>query len=108
VAVSDALLNLFDFSFLDWLLGPVDGDGGPRRRLPRKGIVPDVRGLDVASARRSLQTEGFHDEVRRLEAHPAPVMGTVVDQYPSPGVRWNRAKPIRMDVSHPPAVRDAG
>jgi hypothetical protein len=33
------------------------------------------------------------------------VMGVVVDQVPGPGLLWNRANPVRVDVSHPPSVR---
>jgi PASTA domain-containing protein len=102
----DAIGNLLDLNFLDWLLGPVEGGGTGGRRLPRKGAVPDVRGLDVAAARDVLRSEGFTGTVNRLEKHPAPVMGVVVDQSPQPGIRWNRASPIRIDVSHPKAVRD--
>jgi hypothetical protein len=109
VDFSDAFANFLDLNLIDWLFGPVDGGSGRGRRLPRKGIVPDVRGLDVAAARARLRAEGFKDKVRQLEPHPAPVMGIVVDQSPRPGVCWNRTTPVRIDVSHPPAVqRDGG
>jgi hypothetical protein len=109
MGLSDEVANLFDVDFLDWLFGVVDGGSGRGRRLPRKGIVPDVRGFDVAAARDVLHSEGFQAVVKQLEPHPAPVMGVVVDQAPRPDVRWNRARPVRIDVSHPPAVqRDAG
>jgi hypothetical protein len=109
MGLSDAIENLLDFDFLDWLFGVADGGSGRGRRLPRKGIVPDVLGLDVAAARDELHSEGFQAVVKQLEPHPAPVMGVVVDQVPRPDVRWNRARTVRIDVSHPPAVqRDAG
>jgi PASTA domain-containing protein len=102
----DALSSVADLNFLDWVLGPIDGGEGGRR-LPRKGTVPEVRGLDVAEARDALRAEGFKGTVKQLEKNPAPVMGVVIDQFPSPGVRWNRAKPIPMDVKHPKAIRKA-
>jgi hypothetical protein len=104
VDLSDAFANLVDLNIIDWLFGPV-GDSGRRRRLPRKGIVPEVRGLDVAAARSLLHSEGFRGTVRQLEPDPAPVMGVVVDQVPGPGLLWNRANRVRVDVSHPPSVR---
>ena len=87
---------------LDWFFGPVDAGTGSRRA--RKGIVPDVIGFDVAGALEELWADGFKVEVRRLEPHPAPVMGIVESQAPAAGTDWNRARNVRLNVRHPPAV----
>jgi hypothetical protein len=91
-------------ALFDFLFGPVDGSG-PGRRLPRKGEVPDLRGMRVDEARRVLAREGFKADVRTLDRRPAPVMGFVVEQRPTPGTRWTRTRRIRVDVSHPPSTR---
>jgi beta-lactam-binding protein with PASTA domain len=83
----------------DWLFGPVDESTS--LRLPRRGTVPDVRGMTVAEARSALAAEGFKSRLYLLEEDPAPVMGLVVDQLPSPGKKWVRAKPISLTVLHP-------
>jgi beta-lactam-binding protein with PASTA domain len=83
----------------EWLFGVVDPE--TNTRLPRKGEVPDVRGLDVDDAMFSLLSQGFRAEVHRLEEDPAPVMGIVVAQIPVPGTRWNRAKRVTLSVLHP-------
>ena len=77
-------------------------DDGPRQPSRRRGrtTVPDVRGLNVDEARRTLGREGLRLEVHRLQERPAPVMGTVVDQDPEPGTRHRRAKPVRIYVQH--------
>jgi beta-lactam-binding protein with PASTA domain len=64
--------------------------------------VPDVRGLTVDDARRTLGREGLRLEVHRLQESPPPVMGTVVDQDPEPGTRHRRVKPVIVVVQHLP------
>jgi hypothetical protein len=88
-------------SIIDWLFGPVDSvDGG---RHPRRGVVPNVCDLPLDQARTALTREGFKLSIHRLELDPASVMGIVVAQHPAPGSRWNRSRPVRLDVWHPPA-----
>jgi beta-lactam-binding protein with PASTA domain len=89
--IVDALLS---YLWFDW------GDGSdslPKGRME----VPEVRGLTVEDARLVLSREGFDAEILQLERRPAPVMGTVVDQSPSPGTRRHRSRPVRIVVAHP-------
>jgi hypothetical protein len=76
------------------------GDGSASRPKGRME-VPDVRGLTVEDARLVLSREGFRAEILQLEKRPAPVMGTVVDQNPSPGTRRHRSRPVGIVVAHP-------
>jgi beta-lactam-binding protein with PASTA domain len=62
--------------------------------------VPDVRGLSLDEARRTLGREGLKLEVHRLQEPPAPVMGTVVEQNPEPGTRHRRTEPVTVYVRH--------
>jgi beta-lactam-binding protein with PASTA domain len=88
---------LSSYLWFDWD-EPGDGTGSrPKGRME----VPDVRGLTVEDARLVLSREGFRAEILQLEERPAPVMGTVVDQNPSPGTRRHRSRPVRIDVAHP-------
>jgi beta-lactam-binding protein with PASTA domain len=97
-------LRLFD-ALMELFLGPVSpSESGSR--LPRKGQVPDVRGLDVDEARFALLTNGFKADIHRLEDRPAPQMGIVVSQIPAPGTTWNRAKRVRLSVLHPSLDQD--
>ena len=76
-------------------------EGQPPGWRPRgRTTVPDVRGLNVDEARRTLGREGLRLEVHRLQEPPAPVMGTVVDQSPEPGTRHRRAEPVTVYVQH--------
>ena len=72
----------------------------PGSRPRGRTTVPDVRGLNVDEARRTLGREGLRLEVHRLQEPPAPVMGTVVDQDPEPGTRHRRAEPVMVYVQH--------
>jgi hypothetical protein len=95
-AIGDFFVNLF--SHLD----PgelVEGQGSGSRPRGRT-TVPDVRGLNVDEARRTLGREGLRLEVHRLQEPPAPVMGTVVNQNPEPGTRHRRAEPATVFVRH--------
>jgi hypothetical protein len=94
----------FGYALLEFVFGPVDPGPGAGRRFPRKGPVPDVRGMSLDEARRTLAREGFKADVVALESRPAAVMGTVVDQAPPPGTSWVRARRIRVEVWHPPAA----
>ena len=85
---------LSSYLWFDW------GDGNASRPKGRME-VPEVRGLTVEDARLVLSREGFTVEILQLEERPAPVMGTVVDQHPSPGTRRHRSRPVRIDVAHP-------
>jgi beta-lactam-binding protein with PASTA domain len=96
-------IGVFSGSY-EWLFGVVDTE--TRTRLPRKGDVPDVRGLDLDDARLALLSHGFRAEVHRLEDRPAPVMGIVVAQIPAPGTAWNRAKTVQLSVLHPSLDQD--
>jgi hypothetical protein len=88
---------LSSYLWFDWD-EPGDGSGSrPKARME----VPDVRGLTVEDARLVLSREGFRAEILQLEERPAPVMGTVVDQHPSPGTVRHRSRPVRIDVAHP-------
>jgi hypothetical protein len=77
----------------------VEGQGSGSRPRGRT-TVPDVRGLNVDEARRTLGRDGLRLEVHRLQEQPDPVMGTVVDQDPEPGARQRRAKPVKVFVEH--------
>jgi hypothetical protein len=83
-------------------LDPGELGEGPRPESRPRGrsTVPDVRGLNVDEARRTLSREGLRLEVERLQEQPAPVMGTVVDQNPEPGKRHRRAEPVMISVQH--------
>ena len=74
--------------------------GGPGHRPRGRATVPEVRGLNVNEARRTLGREGLRLEVHRLQEPPALVMGTVVDQNPEPGTRHRRAEPVTVYVQH--------
>src|SRR4026208_2301342 len=88
---------LSSYLWLDWD-EPGDGTGSrPKGRME----VPDVRGLTVEDARLVLSREGVRAGVLQLEERPAQVMGTVVDQHPSPGTVRHRSRPVRIDVAHP-------
>jgi len=88
---------LSSYLWFDWD-EPGDGTGSrPKGRME----VPDVRGLTVEDARLVLSREGFRAEILQLEKRPAPVMGTVVDQNPSPGTRRHRSRPVGIVVAHP-------
>jgi PASTA domain len=93
----------FGYALLEFVLGPVDPGPGAGHRFPRKGPVPDVRGMSLDDARRTLAREGFKADLVALESRPAAVMGKVVGQAPPPGTSWVRARRIRVEVWHPPA-----
>lgn len=88
---------LSTYLWFDW---DEPGDGTASRPKGRME-VPDIRGETVEDARLVLSREGFRAEILQLEEWPAPVMGTVVDQNPSPGTRRHRSRPVRIDVAHP-------
>ena len=88
-AIANILVNLF--SHLD--PGELFQGQRPGWRSRGRTTVPDVRGLNVDEARRTLGREGLRLEVHRLQEPPAPVMGTVVDQNREPGTRHRRAEP---------------
>lgn len=81
--------------------GMPPGQSDDGRGPPRRGPVPDVRGLDVDDAISVLARHGFRGEVLRLEERPAPVMGTVVDQDPEAGTRRRRGSRVVIHVLHP-------
>jgi beta-lactam-binding protein with PASTA domain len=89
-------------AIVDLFTGTVDR--GSTRMRPRSGPVPDVRGLPLDLARRTLAGEGFKADVVALEPEPARVMGTVVAQRPAPGTRWHRSRRVTLDVAHPRAT----
>jgi beta-lactam-binding protein with PASTA domain len=94
VRIGDVLASYLWFD----LDGIGDGTGSrPKGRME----VPDLRGLTVEDARLVLSREGFSADILQLEKRPAPVMGTVVDQNPSPGTRRHRSRPVRIVVAHP-------
>ena len=103
---------MFDFIFqigvrigdvlASYLWFDLDGIGDGSDSLPKGRMeVPEVRGLTVEDARLVLSREGFRAEILQLEERPAQVMGTVVDQHPSPGTVRHRSRPVRIDVAHP-------
>lgn len=75
----------------------------PRRRLARRVLVPDARGLFVTPARRLMKLRGLHIEVVQLTQHPMPVEGVVVEQSPSAGAVLRRADTVTVQVWHPAA-----
>jgi hypothetical protein len=98
-AIGDFFTNFFTDLFPR--LDPFELEGGGPGHRPRgRTTVPDVRGLNVDEARRTLGREGLRLEVHRLQEPPAPVMGTVVDRNPEPGTRHRRADPVTVCVQH--------
>jgi hypothetical protein len=99
-AIENFFANLFSnlFSYLD--PGELFEGQRPGSRPRGRTTVPDVRGLNVDEARRTLGREGLRLEVHRLLEPPAPVMGRVVDQSPEPGTRHRRAEPVTVYVQH--------
>jgi hypothetical protein len=79
----------------------IGGSTGRLRGPKGHGPVPDVRGLDVDEALMTLARDGFRFDVVRLEERPAPVMGTLVDQDPAPGIRRRRGHRVTIHVYHP-------
>jgi hypothetical protein len=73
----------------------------PRRRLARRVIVPDARGVFVTPARRLMTLTGLHAELVQLTKNPMPVEGLVVDQDPPPGSTASRSSIVTMRVWHP-------
>jgi hypothetical protein len=95
-AIANIFVNLF--SHLD--PGELFEGQRPGWRPRGRTTVPDVCGLNVDEARRTLGREGLRLEVHRLQEPPAPVMGTVVEQNPEPGTRHRRAEPVTVYVQH--------
>jgi hypothetical protein len=95
-AIANIFVNLF--SHLD--PGELFEGQRPGWRPRGRTTVPDVRGLNVDEARRTLGREGLRLEVHRLQEPPPPVMGTVVEQNPEPGTRHRRAEPVTVYVQH--------
>jgi hypothetical protein len=93
-AIGDFFANILRFD-----AGEIGEGSGPRPK--GRVTVPDVRGLNLAEARHRLAQEGLRAEVHRLEERPAPVMGWVVEQDPSPGTRHRRVQPVKNHVRHP-------
>jgi eukaryotic-like serine/threonine-protein kinase len=56
--------------------------------------VPDVRGMDVASARARLEDLGFEVTIER----PYPGGSTVLETNPLPGTMWPQNKPVALFV----------
>jgi len=73
----------------------------PRRRLARRVIVPDARGLFVTPARQLMKLCGLHAEVVQLTRHPMPVEGVVVEQSPRAGEVIRRSGTVTVQVWHP-------
>jgi hypothetical protein len=70
----------------------------PRGRIP----VPDVRGLFYAVCLEVTGRLGLQVRAVRLTEHPMPVDGLVVDQSPLPPATLRRARPLTVQVWHPP------
>ncbi|MEZ5100350.1 MAG: Stk1 family PASTA domain-containing Ser/Thr kinase [Thermoleophilia bacterium] len=68
--------------------------------------VPDVLGLDVATARRTLRDEGFQVRVRQVESDQAA--GTVLDQDPGPGEEADEGSTVILTVAKEPAGPETG
>ena len=83
----------------DWL--------APHPRPPGRIPVPDVRGLFYAACLEVTGRLGIQVRAVRLTEHPMPVDGLVVDQSPLPPATVRRARPLTVQVWHPP-VRSAG
>jgi hypothetical protein len=75
----------------------------PRRRLARRVVVPDARGLFVTPARRLMTLRGLHAELVQLTEHPMPVEGVVVEQSPRAGELVRRSGTVTIQVWHPAA-----
>jgi hypothetical protein len=83
----------------DWL--------APHPRPPGRIPVPDVRGLFYAACLEVTGRLGLRVRTVCLTEHPMPVDGLVVDQSPLPPATVRRARPVTVQVWHPP-VRSAG
>ena len=78
----------------DWL--------APHPRPPGRVPVPDVRGLFYAVCLVVTGRLGLQVRTVRLTEHPMPVDGLVVDQSPLPPRTLRRARPLTVQVWHPP------
>ena len=71
---------------------------------PGIGTVPPLVGLPIATAQQRLHAAGFPTQLRQVHdaAHPA---GTVLNQDPSTGTRFEKGKPVLLTVASGPLVR---
>ncbi len=77
----------------------------PSRRLSRKVVVPDLRGLPAGEARYLAVKAGLHVRIIQLATRPLPVEGRVLNQQPVPGASVVRDSQIVLDVVHPEVPR---
>jgi len=77
----------------------------PHPRPPGRIPVPDVRGLFHAVCLEVAGRLGIQVRAVRLTGHPMAVDGLVVDQSPLPPATIRRARPLTVQVWHPPARR---
>ncbi len=73
----------------------------PKPRPRRFVRVPDFRGMMMTKAWFPAVQAGVKLRVHRLNEHPAPVDGLVVDQQPPVGTRVRSGSKVTLDVLHP-------
>jgi beta-lactam-binding protein with PASTA domain len=67
---------------------------------PKTAPVPDVTGLDEASARSALEDAGFKVQVQETEVFDATQNGLVVDQSPPASSNAKRGSKVVVTVGH--------
>ncbi len=100
---------------MDWLFealgnGVSDWLGTKFRRdpvRPWQAAVPNLHGLPVSQARRTLSDCELCINLVRLTEHAATVGEVVVDQSPVPGARVRRQSTVTTYVQHPSAANGA-
>jgi hypothetical protein len=95
--------------WLEWLLELL-GLGSLFRRDPSRSplaAVPNLHGLPVGIASRTLSYCDLCIELVRLTEHPATAEEVVVDQRPAPGERVPYRSTVTIYVQHPPAANSA-
>jgi len=102
---------------MDWLFELL-GDGisgwldtlfwrNPGRHRSWQAAVPNLHGLPVGQARRTLSDCELCINLVRLTGHAATAGEVVVDQSPAPGERVRRQSTVTIYVQHPPAANGA-
>ncbi len=99
----EPLLELIGNLIFDWLAGRGQRDPG---RDPMAGM-PNLRGLPVSVARRTLFDCDLCANLVRLTEHPATAEDVVVDQNPAPGARVYRRSAVTIYVRHRSAASGA-
>ena len=88
------LLDVLGNGISDWLGGKLRRD--PVR--PLQAAVPNLHGLAVGVARKTLSDCDLCIELVRLTEHPATAEEVVIDQSPAPGETVSRRSTVTIHV----------